>query len=223
MRSTRLAAATFLLAIAAGFTAMAGTWKNDSRGWRYDEGNGSYPKNTWQWIDGNNDGISECYYFDEEGYCLINTTTPNGWEVDSNGAWIVDGVVRTRTANNLTPGDSADSAKWLDLTSMNNDRVSFDGNGYRIMAVAYGRVYNPDVYVRILDAVSRGEYIVDANTVFEYRYTDPATTLPEYQAGDTPIQWFTRLCSKGALRQNDIFKVKVSGNHIDAFTDITSA
>lgn len=224
MRSTRLAAATFLFAIIAGFTAMAGTWKNDSKGWRYDEGNGSYIKNTWKWIDGNKDGISECYYFDADGYCLVNTTTPNGWEVDSNGAWIVDGVVRTKTANASTPGipTDLDSARWLDLTSLNSNKVVLDGSRYRIMAVAYGRVYNPDEYVRILDAVSRGEYIVDSNTVFEYKYTDPATTLPEYQPGDTALQWFARLCNNGSLRQNDIFKVKVSGNHIDAFTDITS-
>ena len=53
MRKTRLAATTVLVAMTASFTARAGAWKSDANGWWYDEGNGSYPKNTWSWIDGN--------------------------------------------------------------------------------------------------------------------------------------------------------------------------
>ena len=30
------------------------------------------------------------------GYCLLNTTTPDGYVVNPVGAWIVDGVVQTR-------------------------------------------------------------------------------------------------------------------------------
>ena len=86
MRKSRLVVSTVLVAMAASFTAMAGTWKSDSNGWWYDEGNGSYPKSTWSWIDDNDDGVSECYYFDDNGYCLMDTTTPDNYMVDSNGA-----------------------------------------------------------------------------------------------------------------------------------------
>ncbi len=50
----------------------------------------------WQWQDMNGDGISECYYYDDNGNMLINTTTPDGYTVDSNGVWIVNGVVQTQ-------------------------------------------------------------------------------------------------------------------------------
>ena len=34
-------------------TSFAGEWKSDNNGWWYQNDDGSYPKNTWQWIDGN--------------------------------------------------------------------------------------------------------------------------------------------------------------------------
>ena len=52
----------------------------------------------WQWQDVNGDGISECYYYDDNGIMLTNTTTPDGYTVDSNGAWVVNGVVQTQTS-----------------------------------------------------------------------------------------------------------------------------
>ena len=46
----------------------------------------------WQWIDGN------CYYLDlqgqNEGALYRNTTTPGGYAVDSEGRWVVNGVVQ---------------------------------------------------------------------------------------------------------------------------------
>ena len=46
----------------------------------------------WQWIDGN------CYYLDSqgqnEGALYRNTTTPDGYAVDSEGRWVVNGVVQ---------------------------------------------------------------------------------------------------------------------------------
>lgn len=42
----------------------------------------------WQWIDG------YCYYFDNEGTLLVNTITPDGYNVDADGHWLVDGVTQ---------------------------------------------------------------------------------------------------------------------------------
>lgn len=53
----------------------------------------------WQWQDVNGDGISECYYYDDNGTMLTNTTTPDGYTVDSNGAWVVNGVVQTQSSS----------------------------------------------------------------------------------------------------------------------------
>lgn len=85
-----------LLALSSLSTAFAGTWLQDNVGWWYQNDDGTYPANGWHWIDGNNDGTAECYYFNESGYCLINTTTPDGYAVDANGAWIVNGVTQTQ-------------------------------------------------------------------------------------------------------------------------------
>ena len=45
----------------------------------------------WQWIDGN------CYYLDSqgqnEGALYRNTTTPDGYAVDAEGRWVVNGAV----------------------------------------------------------------------------------------------------------------------------------
>ena len=85
------------MTLSASLTALAGTWKQDHIGWWWQEDNGSYPVSTWQWIDGNNDGIAECYYFDNLGYCLLNTTTPDGYTVNADGAWTVNGIIQTKS------------------------------------------------------------------------------------------------------------------------------
>ncbi len=61
----------------------------------------------WQWLDHNNDGIAECYYM-ENGAPLTNTITPDGYQVNEAGAWVVDDVVQTQTMtvnNSTTTGD----------------------------------------------------------------------------------------------------------------------
>ncbi len=60
----------------------AGQWQQDNVGWWYQNDNGGYVANGWKWIDGNGDGISECYYFTPSGYCLLNATTPDGYTVN---------------------------------------------------------------------------------------------------------------------------------------------
>lgn len=69
----------------------AAEWKQNEIGYWYQEDNGSYPTNSWKWING------RCYYFDNNGYMLANTTTPDGYTVDATGAWTVNGVVQTQS------------------------------------------------------------------------------------------------------------------------------
>ena len=97
-KTLKILAAAGLMTMAMGMTALAGQWKQDATGWWYDNGNGTWPASTWQWIDGNQDGISECYYFEPSGYMAANTITPDGYTVDANGAWTVNGVVRTQVS-----------------------------------------------------------------------------------------------------------------------------
>ena len=83
-------------------TAMAAGWQQNATGWWWQNDDGTWPANTWVWLDGNRDGIAECYYFDGNGYMAANTTTPDGYMVDANGAWTVNGAVQVQqiTQNN---------------------------------------------------------------------------------------------------------------------------
>ena len=72
-------------------------WQNDANGWWWKNDDGmSYPVNCWRWLDGNRDGVAECYYFGGNGYMLSDTVTPDGYHVNRDGAWVEpDGLVHT--------------------------------------------------------------------------------------------------------------------------------
>ena len=102
-----------ILSAASGFMAYADTWQEDERGWRCQDEDGRYFAGEWQWIDGNGDGVSECYYFDENGYLLTSTTTPDQYTVNADGAWEIDGVVQTQgTAQPDGPSSDASISLW---------------------------------------------------------------------------------------------------------------
>lgn len=92
------AGATALLSAALLSTpVLAGEWRANSTGFWYVNDDGSYPTYAWQWIDGDGDGVYQCFAFDENGYLLLNQTTPDGYLVGEAGAWF-DGVTPvTRT------------------------------------------------------------------------------------------------------------------------------
>ena len=109
------------------FSSMAGVWKQDNVGWWYDNGNGTYPSNSWQWIDGDNNGTAECYYFDRTGYMLANTTTPDGYQVNALGAWVENGTVKTRNVRatgqtGYTKSNSKSEEKKSNSNSNNSNR-----------------------------------------------------------------------------------------------------
>lgn len=87
---------TTVLSLTLVSAAYGGTWEQTGNAWKYRTDNDSYAVSGWQWIDGNKDGIAECYYFDENGYMLSNTSAPDGYTVNADGAWIENGVVQTK-------------------------------------------------------------------------------------------------------------------------------
>lgn len=92
------------LTMAMSFTALAGIrmdgirgqWIQNNVGWWWQNSDGTNPTNEWVWLDGNEDGTAECYYFDGRGYMLSNTTTPDGYKVNANGAWVQNGSIVTK-------------------------------------------------------------------------------------------------------------------------------
>ena len=99
MKKLCLLITTALITVSSCFTAFAGQWQQDGSGWRYQNDDGSYPNNGWNWING------KCYYFNPDTYCLLNTQTPDGYTVNAEGAWIVDGVVQTQAQSSQTSAD----------------------------------------------------------------------------------------------------------------------
>lgn len=68
---------------------------------RYYYNNKDYYKSCWQWLDLNNDGLYECYYFNVLGHMYKNGTTPDGYKVNENGEWVVDGIVQRKSSSEV--------------------------------------------------------------------------------------------------------------------------
>ena len=107
------------------FPVMAAGWQQDATGWWWQNDDGTFPVNTWQWLDGNNDGIAECYYFDGNGYMLSNTTTPDGYQVNSDGAWVENDAVKQMLKGTWSGSDEY-TAQTITYTFYDNGLVHYD-------------------------------------------------------------------------------------------------
>lgn len=159
------AAVAGMMAAAMVMPAFAAEWKQDSVGWWYQQDDGGYPAGEWSWIDG------RCYYFDETGYCLLDTTTPDGYTVDASGAWTVDGVVQTQegeaaeAAAEAAPESFAIGALTvttpvgfakIDELTMQNCIYFANGNLDGIIGVAMQDIPDMNGYESLLDSMSEG-------------------------------------------------------------------
>lgn len=96
----KILAAAVPMTLALSFSAFAGQWQQSMNGWWYENDDGSYLKDGWYWVDGDEDGTAECYYFTLDGYAKVayqgETASIDGYLVNKDGAWVVDGVVQTK-------------------------------------------------------------------------------------------------------------------------------
>ena len=116
-----------LISLFSAIPAYAGRWQKgngkNSNKWWYNHQDGTYPKSTWAWIDGNGDGIAECYYFDAKGWLKPNTTV-EGYKVDTTGAWLKNGVVKVKAIGEegvYTNGKSESSSGTIDVMGSDLD------------------------------------------------------------------------------------------------------
>lgn len=143
-----LATAVFSLSLAGSVFADTNYgWVKDSKGWWWSEPSG-YPKNCWAWIDGNVDGYVECYYFGADGYALLDTTTPDGYKVNADGAWVENGVVQRRAY----VGDLGDLRPHLVTNNNNNNGTSPVTDASKIAKITL----NTDVY-KYIRTIKTGE------------------------------------------------------------------
>ena len=99
------------------------TAKEISSGWWYatNENNTTWysapegQKTAWFWLDGNQDGIAECYCFNDSGWMYADTVTPDGYTVNKDGAWVINGEVQKKTVpilkKTVTSGGSSSSSR----------------------------------------------------------------------------------------------------------------
>ena len=119
---------TTAMTAAAGLTAFAGEWKSNDTGWWWLNDDGSNPAAEWKWLDGNKDGTFECYYFGNDGYMLSDTTTPDNYQVNKDGAWIVDGVVQQMFLN------TDDPEYYITESEYDTDSYDSSNDGYSLSA-----------------------------------------------------------------------------------------
>lgn len=124
-----LAAAT-MMTLSMSLYADSTGWRQNATGWWYatNDAGTTWHENSWQWLDGNKDGIAECYYFDGNGYCLMSTTTPDGYQVDANGAWIVNGVVQTKQVSATSDSSSNGNGSGASTTETDTGIAIMDYN-----------------------------------------------------------------------------------------------
>lgn len=125
--------------------AFAGEWKQDNIGYWYQNDDGSYPSGGWQWIDGNGDEIAECYYFDSNGYLLISPDTPEGYSINQDGAWVIDGIVQTKHV--IRSELSLPSAAIVDakvINSYSSDYNPHSGSVRLLVSLSDGTILQKD-------------------------------------------------------------------------------
>ena len=108
LKKVLLAGLVLSFSVSSSIMAFAGQWERDSTGWWYQNDDGTYAADGWQWINAEGTGDSYCYYFDENGYMAADTITPDGYEVNADGAWIDGGILQKRSE---TPEEDLDKQK----------------------------------------------------------------------------------------------------------------
>lgn len=130
--------ALLIFTVTFSFPALAGEWRQDATGHWWQDDDGSYPSASWKWIDGNQDGTAECYYFDESGYLLAGATAPDGYTVDVNGCWVVDGVVQTQAAASEAAQQNAQAVASAGF-DYSNENVNMKYVSHELGSDKYGR------------------------------------------------------------------------------------
>ena len=152
-------------------------WWYELDGGQYYAGTAESPQ--WQWIDGNRDGRAECYAFDESGWMYAATVTPDGYQVNENGAWVENGQVQLKEVEPGYGGTGADS------TGQNENEASGDS---QILIAYFSRTGNTQEAAELIQAQT-GADLFEIQPAESYPSSYSATTeraQREIAAGTLP-------------------------------------
>ena len=116
--SFRLPVAITILFLCLGdLGAQADAWVETDAGWKYQYDDGHFETGGWKWIDGDRDCTAECYYFREDGSIVTSGTTADGYRVNSDGAWVENGMVQKKNtaARIIVGGDNLIHKQLIDF------------------------------------------------------------------------------------------------------------
>ena len=167
-----------VMVVGSSMTSFAGTWEPAGTDWKYIQDDGSYITNGWQWIDG------KSYYFDSNGIMLADTTTPDGYTVNADGQWVVNGVIQTQgetvsTANEQYPLAGMLEAFGLNDTGYTDPMIASSNGAWLPYTGKYQYINNGSSNLAAVAAVLAGtpyrnsdgveidpiQYIADANSL----------------------------------------------------------
>lgn len=109
----------------------ASGWQgNAEKGWWYGTNaeNSTWYQDGWHWIDGNHDGIAECYYFTNDGYLVVKGETPDGFLVNDSGAWMVNNSVQTKMVETGENGTAQKQGQVQKNTETHTSKESTTAN-----------------------------------------------------------------------------------------------
>ena len=163
-----------ILMLNSSFSTFALTFRDN----HYYYNNKDYYKSCWQWLDLNSDGVYECYYFNVLGHMYKNGTTPDGYQVNANGEWVVDGVVQRKSGievkdlvdTNIATVSSTYNTKNYVITDVKKD-FSEELDNFIEEKVFDVRNYivSKDVDKKLLVDL-QGQYIKNMNNIYNTYY-----------------------------------------------------
>ena len=217
-----LIAITAVMVAGASMNCYAAGWQQNQNGWWWQYDDASWPAATWQWLDGNGDGTAECYYFDGNGYMLAGTTTPDGYQVDSEGRWILDGVIQTKsvTGQNMgsgTTGSGGSGGAGSSTGNGNNPhkdnrtvtgRYDITSSGAALDDAYYTAINDPDKYCKLMNlgALDTEENVERFTNHWRVDWSKPVS-----ESGQSNIYWYYNSFGDSRDQPGDFYKiVKVS-------------
>lgn len=207
------AVCTAALSLAMAAPAFAGQWQQDANGWWYSQDDGTYPSSGWYWIDQDLDKMATCYYFNQNGYCVMGLPAPDGDLTNANGEWIVNDVVQTRTVT----AEVTKRATFMGTYS-GTYTASHGKGGIDIAIFEAGEIQMAQVNFHSLKRntnIEEGSYLCQVKRTGNNTYELRADQWIYEPTGYSMLSWkltFENDTLEGHATTNSNYKIKVTKN-----------